>query len=288
MVRVILVRFLCSIACCTVLTLNVHNLAAQETSLLPDSARENEIYEGDLRNGLRDGFGKLTLADGSIYEGGFENDVPSDADATLTFSDGRVYRGTFINGQIQGYGTLEWPSGDVYNGTFNSNSITGSGTFFFASGNVTYTGTVQDGLRHGLGIMLWPDGRRYDGAFRLNHRHGFGVYQTADGATFRGFFEADARHGDGVFADRQGVKQFQRWNQGELVTSMPLEPVERCKLEINGQPWMFEQDECINGFANGTGLAVRLDGLAYINTGRFVVGHLVDGVIISLTNEASE
>lgn len=283
-----MIRFALSLVGCLLLLAGVPIAWAEQSSLLPISVRATEIYEGDLKNGLREGFGKLTLSDGSIYEGGFENDVPSDADATLSFSDGRLYQGTFINGQIQGYGTLDWPNGDVYNGTFNANSITGSGTFFWASGNVTYTGTLQDGLRHGLGVMSWPDGRRYDGAFRLNHRHGFGIYQSANGATFRGFFEADARHGDGVFEDRQGVMEFQRWNQDELVSSRPLAAVERCKLEINNQPWMFEQDDCINGFAHGTGLAVRLDGLAYINTGRFVVGHLVDGVIISLTNEASE
>ena len=245
-----------------------------------------DIYDGPLVDGIREGFGTLTYADGSVYEGEFVNDLPSGNDEILRFADGRRYQGTFIEGQMQGYGTLEWPNGDVYVGTFNGNAITGTGTFFWQSGNVTYEGTLEDGQRHGLGVMRWPDGRRYDGAFRDNERHGFGVYRNADGSIYRGFFEADQRHGEGVFITVNGVKEFQQWNAGEIVTRKALTPVARCRLEMDGYVWMFESNECINGLAHGTGTAVRLDGLAYVNNGRFVAGHMVAGVISSLSSEA--
>ena len=269
----------------TAVTFNV-NVIGQDVSVATEPAAD--VYEGPLVNGVREGFGKLTYADGSVYEGEFANNLPSGNDETLLFADGRRYQGTFIEGQMQGYGTLEWPNGDVYVGTFNANAITGTGTFFWQNGNVTYTGTIQDGKRHGLGVMLWPDGRRYDGAFRQNERHGFGIFENADGSSYRGFFEAGQRHGDGVFEDAGGVKEFQQWNAGELVVRKPLAEVPRCRLEIDGYRWMFESDECINGVAHGTGTAVRVDGLAYINNGRFVAGYMVSGIISSLAGESSD
>lgn len=265
---------------------SIGNVAAQDAEA--ESQPNEDVYEGPLVGGLREGFGKLRYADGSVYEGEFANNLPSGNDETLLFADGRRYQGTFIEGQMQGYGTLEWPNGDVYVGTFNANAITGTGTFFWQNGSVTYTGTIEDGERHGLGVMLWPDGRRYDGAFRQNERHGFGIYENADGSSYRGFFESNQRHGDGVFEDADGIKEFQQWNAGELVVRKPLAEVSRCRLEIEGYRWMFESDQCINGLAHGTGTAVRLDGQAYINNGRFVVGHMVSGIISSLIGESSD
>ena len=273
--------------CMTVIGLALSgNTAAQDS--LEESAPTEDVYEGPLVDGLREGFGKLTYADGSVYEGEFANGLPSGNNETLLFADGRRYQGTFIEGQMQGYGTLEWPNGDVYVGTFNANAITGSGTFYWQNGNVSYKGTIENGQRHGLGVMIWPDGRRYDGAFRQNERHGFGIYRNSDGSSFRGFFESNQRHGDGVFVDADGVKEFQQWNAGELVVRKPLAEVSRCRLVIEGFSWMFDSNQCINGLAHGTGTAVRLDGLAYINNGRFVAGQMVSGVISSLAGESSE
>ena len=244
------------------------------------------LYEGPLVNGVREGFGKLTYPDGAVYEGEFSNNLPSGSNATLQFADGKRYQGTFINGLMQGYGTLEWPNGDIYVGTFNQNHITGSGTFYWRASNTTYEGTMENGDRHGFGVMRWPDGRRYSGAFRLDEQHGFGVYRNANGAHYRGFFESNRRHGDGVFEDTDGSKEFQRWNAGNLLSKQPLRVVARCRLSVEGQAWMFESDECINGYAHGKGTAVRLDGLAYISSGTFVVGRFVDGVITSLAGES--
>lgn len=257
---------------------------AQESEAVPQPAVE--VYEGSFVDGVREGFGKLTYEDGSVYEGEFANNQPSGNNELLLFADGRRYQGTFIDGQMQGYGTLEWPNGDVYVGTFNANAITGTGTFYWQNGNVSYKGTVEDGKRHGLGVMIWPDGRRYDGAFRQNERHGFGIYWNSDGSSYRGFFESNQRHGDGVFEDVEGVKEFQQWNADQVVVRKPLAEVSRCRLNIEGHRWMFESNQCINGLAHGSGTAVRLDGLAYINNGRFVAGQMVAGIISSLAGES--
>ena len=74
----------------------------------------------------------------------------------------------------------------------------------------------------------------------------------------------------------------QHWRNGELVSSKPLEPVPRCALSIQGRPWMFESDVCVNGLAHGAGFAASVDGDQIVLDGRFVLGRLVEGEIISL------
>lgn len=264
-----------------------HLIADAQEQESDEQTQPVEQYEGRLVDGLRVGFGKLTYANGSVYEGEFANDLPSGSDGKLIFVDGREYQGTFVSGLMQGYGTLKWPNGDVYVGTFDANAISGSGKFFWQLTKATYEGTVEAGKLHGVGIMSWPDGRRYEGSYLNGNRHGFGIYRLADGATYRGFFEANQRHGDGVFETNDGVKEFQRWANGSLVANYSLQSLERCRLEIEGYQWMFEGDDCINGHAHGTGTAVRVDGMAYINSGTFVVGQMVTGVITSLTGQES-
>ena len=249
------------------------------------SLPEGEQYEGELVNGIREGFGRLMYPDGRVYEGEFSAGLPSDSTGVLTFADGHRYSGTFVAGRMHGYGTFEFANGDVYVGTFDTNSITGTGTYYWRDSNVTYEGTVEDGKLHGYGVMQWPDGRSYNGAFSQDKRHGFGIYLSADGSNYRGFFEEGERHGDGVYRNQTGDLEFQQWNAGRLQSRRPLQTIEHCKLSIDGFDWMFDGSDCINGIAHGTGTAVRSDGLAYINRGSFIVGNMVSGVIISLSGE---
>ena len=57
----------------------------------------------------------------------------------------------------------------------------------------------------------------------------------------------------------------------------PVAANPRCALVLEGEPWMFASGDCINGRAHGAGMAVRLDGQAYVDNGRFVLGNMVAG-----------
>ena len=52
----------------------------------------DEMYEGQFRNGNRDGRGRFTYAFGDVYEG------------------------QFLKNKKQGFGTLNYSNGDVYEG----------------------------------------------------------------------------------------------------------------------------------------------------------------------------
>ena len=67
-------------------------------------------------------------------------------------------------------------------------------------------------------------------------------------------------HGYGIKKQPEGPLEIQQWSNGALIFNRPLIAQPRCVLTIDGQPWMFESTECINGLAHGRGLAVRLDG----------------------------
>ena len=89
--------------------------------------------------------------------------------------------------------------------------------------------------------------------------------------------------GFGVKLTPDGKKLFQRWARGDLVLAQPVVAQPRCRLELDRHPWMFHSKLCINGLAHGTGVAVRLDGEAFVTNGRFVLGKMIDGEVQALT-----
>ena len=64
------------------------------------------IYEGEYKNGLRDGKG--------VYY----------------FNNGEVYDGKFKGGNIEGKGTLTWEDGTKWTGKFKDNLMDGKGKYF--------------------------------------------------------------------------------------------------------------------------------------------------------------
>ncbi len=48
---------------------------------------------------------------------------------------------------------------------------------------------------------------------------------------------------------------------------------------------MFVSSECINGLAHGIGMAVTLDGDHIVPNGRFVLGRLVEGEVLTLPED---
>ena len=157
----------------------------------------------------------------------------------------------------------------------------GHGTYRYVDERV-YTGGFAHGLRHGFGDLAWKNGNRYRGAFSEDQRHGLGHLAWRDGTHYRGLFAFDRQDGPGVKDTPEGERLFQIWDDGELVREHSVLAIPRCALDIDGQPWMYDGDECINGLAHGDGTAVRLDGLAYVLDGRFVLGSLVRGKVSSL------
>lgn len=243
---------------------------------------EGNYYVGDTVDGEIHGVGKFDWADGSSYEGDFKHGEVH-GEGTMQYVDGSKYTGTFNRGERHGYGVLTLVNGEVYVGTFVADKMAGEGEWTSESEGESYQGTWKDGKRHGTGVSTREDGSQYSGFFLNNQRHGFGEHINAQGQTYRGYFQSNLKHGDGILEVDEQTKHFQSWRDGQLIVDEEIKAVENCSLIVEGSPWMFFGDECVDGLAHGTGRAVALDGSAYVNLGTFVLGSLVTGVVLPMT-----
>ncbi len=100
--------------------------------------------------------GKVTYANGDVYEGAFENDQRH-GQGTFTGTDGYTYVGQWQNGRIEGTGRVTYPDGSVYEGTFATTSPTAPERSSIRTGTPTRaTGSRGDRGRGGPPIRtVW-------------------------------------------------------------------------------------------------------------------------------------
>ncbi|MFA6947361.1 MAG: hypothetical protein WCQ72_00090, partial [Eubacteriales bacterium] len=66
-----------------------------------------DIYEGELKNYMKDGDGTLTFSTGDVYTGNFSADNITGT-GTFRYSNGDEYEGELLDGKRSGYGTYTW------------------------------------------------------------------------------------------------------------------------------------------------------------------------------------
>ena len=93
-------------------------------------------YEGMYKNGIREGKGKFTHADGSVKEGTFINGQLM-GHGTMTTEDGHAYEGDFVNYRMHGEGVLRFANGAVFEG-FLADDAPYTGKFTNYDGDVVY------------------------------------------------------------------------------------------------------------------------------------------------------
>lgn len=98
-------------------------------------------YEGTYKNGIREGKGTFTHADGSVKTGTFIKGQLMGRGA-MTIEDKYMYEGEFINYRMHGKGTLRYANGAVFVGTM-TDDLPYTGKFTNYNGEVTY---IQKGL----------------------------------------------------------------------------------------------------------------------------------------------
>ncbi len=97
----------------------------------------------------------------------------------VTLMDGSLYEGTFEGGIPHGKGTLLTLNGDRYVGEFSNGLIHGEGVYFFAEGS-KYTGDFKEGRFYGYGMLTRGNGDKYVGEFENNEFHGKGILSFVD------------------------------------------------------------------------------------------------------------
>lgn len=94
-----------------------------------------DVYEGEMKDGLRHGYGKMTYAGGDIYIGDYRKDKRH-GHGRYQFANGNVYEGDYVDNKRTGHGVLRYANGEVYEGEFLDGRRSGYGKYTFLNGDV--------------------------------------------------------------------------------------------------------------------------------------------------------
>ena len=134
----------------------------------------------------------------------------------VTLSSGGIYEGNFLNQKFEGKGKIIFGDGSKYIGYFHNNMIHGSGKFFYAAGHV-YQGEFIQNKKNGFGTIYLANGDNYSGNWALDKMEGFGRYTFKDGSFYKGDFKAGKFEGEGEFTEVNGQTVTGIWKENRIV-----------------------------------------------------------------------
>ena len=105
--------------------------------------KPGDRYEGEFRDGKRQGRAVVTFANGNRYDGEFRDDY-ANGRGVFTFVSGNRYDGEYRDGKRTGRGVFTFADGSRYEGEFLDDFVNGSGTLKRPDG-ATYSGTWTSG-----------------------------------------------------------------------------------------------------------------------------------------------
>ena len=187
---------------------------------------EQFYYEGEWKNGKRDGYGVLSWKDMSKYIGefkddkvngfgqlwheegdtytGYWNDFQAEGIGVYRTTRDASFQGYWLGDKQNGFGVEIWPKGSHYIGDYVNGFKHGIGTLNF-EGSGGYEGEFVNGSIGGYGTFYFTDNRKYEGQWKNNKMHGFGIITWPDGKFFEGEFYEDKKEGFGVFYSEKKI-----------------------------------------------------------------------------------
>ncbi|MCK5538571.1 MAG: hypothetical protein KAI79_17230 [Bacteroidales bacterium] len=166
------------------------------------------FYKGNLKDGKKDGFGKLVTIDGNEIYGYWQKGSFLKTDTI----DNRCNLGDCIDG----YGLYDWASGEYYVGFWQQDRRCYYGTNYFASGN-KYSGFWKKDKKDGYGVHTYNNGESYSGHFKSDWRNGMGEFLFSNGNKYIGEFRYDTIYGEGIMYYPDGKIERGFWRGDKLV-----------------------------------------------------------------------
>ena len=158
----------------------------------------DDQYLGEIKNGLRNGKGKMTYSNGNIYSGDWIDDV------------------------FHGKGTYLKPNGQSMSGDWENGYLIRGQIIFFKDvmGEEKYIGEVVYGffgftIPHGMGAYFCLNGDKYVGEFVDYKKEGKGTFTWANGDSYCGYWHDDEFHGKGIL-NKDGIIKEGNWINGEF------------------------------------------------------------------------
>ena len=203
---------------------------------------KEEYYIGDIKNGLRQGKGKLYYNNGILkYEGDFINDKFEGYGKYFNENENKwkYYIGEWKNGLKHGKGKIfDKNENLMYEGDFANGELEGKGKFFSGNG-VYYVGEFKNGSMNGKGKLVNNNGiTLYEGNFSNNKIEGEGKYKINNKEYFEGELKGGLVNGKGKLYYKNGNIKF----EGEIYNS---------KAEGDGIYYKEVGEYYIGQFSNG-------------------------------------
>ncbi len=138
----------------------------------------NAEYEGEWKNGLQNGKGKITMTTGDVYEGDFKDGKINGYGEFKSATQGWRYVGNWLNGDFGGKGFYVCPAGNTYDGNYERGHRNGYGIFTYKIGSsITkavagdkYIGEWKGDDYKGWGILIHKDGTKETGVWATGHK----------------------------------------------------------------------------------------------------------------------
>ncbi len=167
-----------------------------------ENIKEKISYEGYWKKGLKHGYGKLKKPN-LLYEGNFKNGIINGEGKIKWLKTNNYYNGNFVNNLCEGFGFMIWKKKNYYQkytGNFEKNIQNGFGInvyYEFTKKNYNkmfrnrYIGEWKAGKREGFGIMFYFNGEEFIGFWKNNKKNGFGIFYFIDRSYIKCIFEDD-------------------------------------------------------------------------------------------------
>jgi hypothetical protein len=137
-------------------------------------AANRDMYDGEWKDGNKNGRGIYTYARGDRVECSWDDDQLHGKECIYTEKQGSQYQGEYKEGARSGRGIYVAGNGAKYDGDFRFGKEHGMGTLVDANGD-KYTGDFSFGKAHGKGTRTFPNGSVFKGQFRFGVENGEGT-----------------------------------------------------------------------------------------------------------------
>lgn len=180
---------------------------------------KGDVYIGQWKDGKKQGKGKMLYGrlplQGYVYEGDWSNDKEDGYGVQVSGSTQNAkYEGQWKNGDFDGIGTYTCP-GYTYTGGYKDGRQRGQGTFVGADGS-KYEGMINsDGKLEGAVYYRFANGDEYTGQFVDGQFEGQGKYISADGSEYEGGWLSGKRNGHGIMKHASGFIYDGEWFKGQ-------------------------------------------------------------------------
>ena len=149
----------------------------------------NDIYEGEFKNDLREGYGKYIYKDGSYYIGEWKKNLKNGKGILYYNNNKKKYEGNFKDDKFYGFGKYIYEDGSYYIGNWKYNLKDNKGTMFYNDNTIQYTGEYYNDKFEGYGIYNYQNGDYYDGKWESGKKNGEGIlYNKKDKIIYMGYF----------------------------------------------------------------------------------------------------